>query len=204
MINPETLEWLHTVGQRALCRTQTLHTTYWLAGYCCEFGIQGDFVECGVFAGVQVAAMDRARKDFGDELQREIHALDTFDGIPDGTKEDGDVGKVLAGESRCTREQVIGHFEEWGCDLESIILHEGLIEDTAPALALGVESIALLRLDADLYSPTKRALKYLLPLVVPGGWIIVDDYSLPGCRQAVEEVCEPGKMAPLYWQVGQK
>ena len=204
-MNPETMEWLDKVGQRALCKRETLWTTYWLAGYCCQFGIPGDFVECGVFAGVQVAAMVKARQDFGDEKLRWIHALDSFDGIPSPTDEDGAEGPVLEGQSRCTVDQFEQHFLEWGTASGDLVLHPGLIENTAEELAGdGKRSIALLRLDADLYSPTKAALEVLRPLVVPGGWIIVDDYSLPGCKQAVDETCSPMEMAPLYWQVGQK
>lgn len=45
--------------------------------------------------------------------------------------------------------------------------------------------IAILRLDGDLYNSTYVCLKYLYPKVIKDGLVIVDDWALPGCRQAV-------------------
>src|SRR5260370_20667140 len=48
--------------------------------------------------------------------------------------------------------------------------------------------IALLRLDADWYDSTKQILSKLAHCVVPGGFIIVDDYYVfQGCARAVNE-----------------
>jgi O-methyltransferase len=49
------------------------------------------------------------------------------------------------------------------------------------------ESVAILRLDADLFDPTLAALEQLYDRVVPGGYIIVDDYGhWKGCAEAVD------------------
>ena len=40
--------------------------------------------------------------------------------------------------------------------------------------------ISLLHLDLDLYEPTKVALEYLYPKVVPGGAVILDEYGMEG------------------------
>ncbi len=61
----------------------------------------------------------------------------------------------------------------------------------------GVEKIAVLRLDGDLYDSTKVCLEQLEPLVSRGGWVIVDDFNLSGCRKAVLEHVVP---APVYWR----
>ena len=50
--------------------------------------------------------------------------------------------------------------------------------------------ISLLHLDLDLYEPTLVALKYLYPLVVPGGVVIFDEYGMvgfPGETKAIDE-----------------
>jgi hypothetical protein len=39
---------------------------------------------------------------------------------------------------------------------------------------------SLLNLDFDVYEPTATALKYLFPLVVPGGIVILDEYGNKG------------------------
>jgi len=49
-------------------------------------------------------------------------------------------------------------------------------------------SIAVLRLDTDWYDSTKKELTMLFPLVVKGGYIIVDDYyAWKGSRVATDE-----------------
>lgn len=40
--------------------------------------------------------------------------------------------------------------------------------------------ISLLHLDMDLYEPTKVALEYLYPKVVPGGVVLLDEYGMTG------------------------
>src|SRR5262249_30907245 len=48
--------------------------------------------------------------------------------------------------------------------------------------------ISLLNLDTDIYEPAKVILKYLYPLMVRGGILILDDYgTFPGETMAVDE-----------------
>jgi hypothetical protein len=44
-----------------------------------------------------------------------------------------------------------------------------------------------MRLDGDMYGSTMEALESLYPKLSLGGYCVVDDYSLPGCRQAVDD-----------------
>ncbi|MGZ5176570.1 MAG: TylF/MycF/NovP-related O-methyltransferase, partial [Burkholderiales bacterium] len=57
--------------------------------------------------------------------------------------------------------------------------------DTLPTAP--VKHIALMRLDGDMYGSTMDALSSLYPKLSSGGFCIIDDYALPGCRQAVDE-----------------
>ena len=50
-----------------------------------------------------------------------------------------------------------------------------------------IENIAVLRLDGDLYESTIQALDALYPRLSPGGFCIIDDYNLEGCRKAVAD-----------------
>ena len=72
-----------------------------------------------------------------------------------------------------------------------------------------IDRIGLLRLDGDMYESTWEALLALHPKVSPGGFIIIDDYILQGCRAAVDAYrAEYGIIAPLqevdgaavYWR----
>jgi hypothetical protein len=94
----------------------------------------------------------------------------------------------------------------WGIPPELLVYHPGWFEQTIPQFAQAcvydnmhgaARNIAVLRLDADLYSSTQVIMKHLYPLVSQGGWIICDDYDLSGARLAVNEVVNP---APMYWR----
>jgi O-methyltransferase len=56
-----------------------------------------------------------------------------------------------------------------------------------------------LHLDGDLYESTQVCLEWLYPQVSPGAIVIVDDYGMRGCRDALEEYFQPrGSMPDLY------
>jgi hypothetical protein len=62
---------------------------------------------------------------------------------------------------------------------------QGAAEDTVRRFDPG--EIAILRLDADLYAPTRAALDAFYDKLQPGGWLVVDDYGhWQGCREAVD------------------
>jgi Macrocin-O-methyltransferase (TylF). len=51
-----------------------------------------------------------------------------------------------------------------------------------------IQSIAVLRLDGDLYESTMDTLTHLYPKVSPGGFVIVDDHgAFPPCAEAVAD-----------------
>ena len=190
---------LVTIGRRALSHIETLRATYSMARICLEEGIKGDFVECGVFAGAQVAAMARAIENEG--KGRKIHLFDSFAGIPKAGPEDAEdiaglvgYGEGPSGQSVCTIEQVRQHMKDWKVPDSLLVYHEGWFEDTVPGWN---QPIALLRLDGDLYESTKVCMEHLYPHLVRGGWLIVDDFALQGCRKAVMESLPA---APVYFR----
>jgi len=44
-----------------------------------------------------------------------------------------------------------------------------------------------MRLDGDMYESTMDGLVNLYPKLAPGGFCIIDDYALDGCRKAVAD-----------------
>jgi O-methyltransferase len=52
---------------------------------------------------------------------------------------------------------------------------------------LNIDSLAVLRLDGDMYSSTIQVLEKLYDKVSIGGYIIIDDYALPGCEKATSD-----------------
>ncbi len=180
-------------GKRALSFPVTVINSYTLAKKCIDNNIEGDFVECGVFAGTQVAAMALANQELG--MEKKIHLFDSFQGIPQAGPNDdetitscigeGDGSLITTGVSVCSVQQVQGHMKEWGIQLKQLKFYKGWFQDTVPKAS--IDKIALLRLDGDLYESTKICLQFLHPLVSISGYVIVDDYALTGCRLAVDE-----------------
>lgn len=177
------------IAQIAYSYRETVFHTYGAAVACMP--LDGCFVECGVGAGAQIAAMQLANFDF----KKEIFGFDSFQGIPIGCAYDevqpgtGDklTGKgelVSSGVTVHSKKDVQNNFRQLGISLKNVFLIEGWFQDTVKDFS---KPIALLRLDGDLYESTMVCLKYLYPLVVEGGVIIVDDYTLPGCRRAIDE-----------------
>lgn len=191
--------WLDMVCVSALGWRSSVETTYDVCRTALERGIPGDFVECGVYAGAQAAVMAQAILDSPNrnDLCRRVHLFDTFAGIPACGPEDHEFieAKVPAGGSACSLGEMRDNMQRWGIPERMLIYHAGLFEDTWHQLR--GQRIAVLRLDGDLYSSTKTCVDHIYPLVVPGGYVIVDDFNLSGCRQAIVESINP---APITFR----
>ena len=213
---------LAVFGKKALSTPQTVLNSFLLAQVCCHKNTEGDFVECGVFCGTQIAAMALANQQNG--MKKKLYLFDSFKGIPEAGPNDGaDIracigdgeGRLIStGISVSSKKAVRNHLAKWGLDLDQFIFYEGWFQNTVRDVIKNkqIEKIALLRLDGDLYESTKVCLKYLHPLVSQGGYVIIDDYNLTGCRKAVDEywlsinktfkICTiEGGGGPVYYQV---
>lgn len=164
--------------------------------------IKGVFVECGVASGSQIGAMQECLQRNG--LERTIYGFDSFQGIPYAGEKDAEQPGIGAkdeskhgvletsGISSHSKIDVIKNFRKWYLSTRNLILVEGWFENTVPDF--NIDPIAFLRLDGDLYSSTKVCMEYLLPKLVKGGILIIDDYQLSGCREAVNEFIPHEKM----------
>ena len=69
-------------------------------------------------------------------------------------------------------------------EANSVMLIEGLLQDT---MSIG-EAVAFAHIDVDWYEPVKVCLQRIVPKLVVGGSIILDDYQdWSGCRKATDE-----------------
>jgi hypothetical protein len=66
-----------------------------------------------------------------------------------------------------------------------VVFLQGWFEDTLPNVP--IDKLAVMRLDGDLYSSTVDSLSNLYPKLSVGGYCIIDDYALDGCRAAVDD-----------------
>jgi O-methyltransferase/8-demethyl-8-(2,3-dimethoxy-alpha-L-rhamnosyl)tetracenomycin-C 4'-O-methyltransferase len=187
----------------ALSSKETVRASYEIALAAISAKVPGDFVECGVFAGSNAAAMARAiRWHSGGPYDRRVHLFDSFVGVPSGGPHD-EGWTHPEGVSACSRAQVEEYMRAWNIPSELLHYHEGLFLQTVPFFAGQFAAtggkIAVLRLDGDLYESTRVCLEQLYPLVSVGGWVIVDDWNLPGCRKAVDEYFGGAPPAPVYF-----
>ena len=162
-----------------------------------DTNILGSFVECGVWKGGCSALMAAAALKGG--RGRLTWLFDSFEGLPEPTEMDGAKAKKMAGnriagemkpigELVGTRENVEVIFSKFQIDKKNVRIIKGWFQDTLPEYRSKIGSIALLRLDGDWYESTKTCLENLFDQVVPGGFIIIDDYGhWEGCQKAVDE-----------------
>jgi O-methyltransferase len=152
--------------------------------------IDGAFVEVGVAAGHSsvLAALMSSRFQ-----PREFFLFDTFEGFGETPDERDMLGRSISSYDlsaytgvECQSGMVRDRMRSAGIRDENLLIVEGRVEETVSQFA--PKKISILRLDADLYSPTKIALEIMYDRVQPGGWLIIDDYGhWDGCRRATEE-----------------
>ncbi|HVC53788.1 MAG TPA: TylF/MycF/NovP-related O-methyltransferase [Stellaceae bacterium] len=198
--DPEFAPLFDACRSATMTSVERLYALYKAVEYIIGAGIEGDFVECGVWRGGSLMMMALALQHFGQEGRR-LHAFDTFSGMPppssrDVRHETGETAAALLARSPrdegtaiwalAAIDTVRANMEATGYPPELISFHVGMVESTLPAEA--PERVALLRLDTDWYESTKHELVHLYPRLAPGGVLIIDDYGyFRGARQATDE-----------------
>jgi hypothetical protein len=165
-------------------------------------GIAGDIVECGVWRGGSMMAAALTLLGEG-ESDRDLYLYDTYAGMTEPGEADTDRrgrsahsmirGLAPSGEGsdwcNASLADVQANLRSTGYPSERLHFVAGLVEETIPATL--PERIALLRLDTDWYESTRHELEHLMPLLEPGGVLILDDYGhWQGARRAVDEYLE--------------
>ncbi len=161
--------------------------------YCVEdiirTGVPGDLIETGVWRGGATILMRAILKAY-DVRDRLVWVADSFEGLPapDASRYPADEGHVLHEEKELavSMEQVQSNFGRYGLLDEQVVFLKGWFKDTLPTAP--IKSLAIIRLDGDMYESTMDGLVNLYPKLSPGGYLLVDDYGCyESCRQAVDE-----------------
>lgn len=150
--------------------------------------IPGDLIETGVWRGGASIFSRAVLKAYG-VTDRTVWVADSFEGLPapDPDNYPQDIGdthheiKFLA----VSCEQVKANFAKYGLLDEQVKFLKGWFKDTLPGAP--IERLAVMRLDGDMYESTMDALINLYPKLSVGGYVIIDDYTLKGCYQAVHD-----------------
>lgn len=140
-------------------------------------GLEGDLAEVGVYQGHTAALLTTIARRLG----RTAYLFDTFEGFADADLTGMDAGRLK-------------HFND--TSLEAVRAHVGeiaaqYVKGYFPESATQIRadlSFSLVHIDCDLYAPIKSALEYFYPRMVPGGFIVVHDYSSLGWAGAEKAV----------------
>jgi O-methyltransferase len=161
--------------------------------YCAETviceGVPGDLIETGVWRGGACIFMRAILKAYG-EKRRTVWVADSFAGLP---PPDPDTYPADANDPHHTysrwlaisKEEVERNFRRYGLLDQQVRFLKGWFKDTLPDAP--IKQLAVLRLDGDMYESTIQALDALYHKLSPGGFVIVDDYFLKPCAQAVHD-----------------
>ncbi len=152
-----------------------------------DLDLAGDIVECGVWNGGSSAVMGKAlaeHKPHGRD--RAIWCFDSFEGLPHPGQHDGQAEKdaYFKGWNKGSADKVKEAFTKLNLGLTNVNIVPGWFDVTLPAAP--ISAIALLHIDADWYDSVMTVLRSLYDKVVPGGFVVLDDYDYwPGCNQAL-------------------
>ena len=175
--------------------------------------IPGDFLEAGVAMGGSSIFLRALQVSYFQEHRR-TWVADSFEGFPTPTSEadqkheksfpQGD-NPFLAYDVDTVKEL----FQRYDLLDDQVCFVPGWFSESLPNLP--VQELALLRIDADMYQSTMDVLTALYSKVVPGGYVVIDDYgSFSTSRKAVDDFRSMFEItAPLqsidwegvYWQV---
>jgi O-methyltransferase/8-demethyl-8-(2,3-dimethoxy-alpha-L-rhamnosyl)tetracenomycin-C 4'-O-methyltransferase len=151
-------------------------------------GVPGDLIETGVWRGGACIFMRALLRAYG-VTDRKVFVADSFQGLPPPDPErypaDRDDAHHTYRALAVSLNEVRANFERYGLLDEQVVFLEGWFSDSLPAAP--IERLSVLRLDGDMYGSTMDSLTNLYAKVSSGGFVIVDDYALEGCRQAVTD-----------------
>lgn len=161
-------------------------------------GIAGNLLETGTALGGSGLVLAAAKTP-----TRPLFLYDVFGLIPPPSSQDGEAGQqryqqihsgqaegiaggVYYGYQSDLLDQVRQTFQRFGFEPEQAQIHfvQGLYEDSLQVN----EPVALAHIDCDWYESVKVCLERIVPYLVPGGILVMDDYyQWPGCKLAVDE-----------------
>ncbi|KAL4439414.1 hypothetical protein ABPG77_008743 [Micractinium sp. CCAP 211/92] len=152
--------------------------------------VPGSFVECGVWRGGASVFAKAVLSAHGSD--REVHLVDSFQGLPPNTTAQDKHDWYEMEYLRVSQDQVADVFQRYGLLDGQVHFHKGYFRYALPAWKAqgGVGPIAVLRMDGDMFESTMDQLYNLYDAVSPGGYIIIDDYTIPECHRAVHEFLE--------------
>ena len=136
--------------------------------------LPGDYVECGVYKGAMSYLLCEAAQRSG----KTVHLFDSFKGLSAPGEHDG--SHWVQGKFNVTTEAV----EQFLSDFKCYKIYKGWIPERFPDIA--DVRVSFLHVDVDLFDPTYDTIAFFYERMVPGGFIICDDYGVNTCHGATK------------------
>lgn len=151
--------------------------------------VPGDLIETGVWRGGAVIFMRGILKAYG-IADRQVWVADSFQGLPAPNlakypQDQRYVGVETIAELAVSLEEVKANFERYNLLDAQVHFLKGWFRDTLPGAPIA--KLAVMRLDGDLYESTMDALTNLYDRLSVGGFVIIDDFDIKACRDAVHD-----------------
>lgn len=167
-------------------------------------GIEGDFIETGIWRGGHCIFMRAFLKAIGD-TNRTVWCADSFEGVPPPScPQDKGIDLYQVPWLAVSIEEVKKNFSRYGLLDSQVQFLKGWFKDTLRKAR--IKKLAILRLDGDLYESTMDALTALYDKVSIGGYVIIDDYgAIDACAKAVHDFRQSRKITdpiiPINWTI---
>jgi len=163
------------------------HVALW-AAECCK-RVPGDFVECGVNAGVVSSAI--MEKLGWRTIDKVFVLVDTFGGpiLSQYSDEEVQLGQrdvaqdaVRRGAYVTDMERVLANYAEW----PNVAVVQGAVPDVLEQLNLN--QVAFVHLDMNCAYPERRAFEYFWTRLSIGGMVLLDDYASYGYEASARAI----------------
>jgi O-methyltransferase len=171
-----------------MVKSKNLINLYELVQKSNEMSLDGDIVECGVWNGGSAALMAFACLKSEMANNRQIWLFDSFAGLPPPGPKDGITENkyFFEGLNEGSVEQVQNVFRKLSLPMDRVKICSGWFEATLTTAQ--IDRIVILHIDADWYSSVMLVLQVFYDKVVPGGFVVLDDYGYwEGCTRAFED-----------------
>lgn len=148
------------------------------------------FAEVGVYRGGSAYMLACIARD------REIHAYDTFEGMPETDVRD----LHKKGDFQIAEHEVLAFLKK----KQNIVVHKGFFPGTA--VEQKSTNFSFVHIDVDIYQSVLDYLTFFYPRTVRGGVLLSDDYgmlSCPGAKLAWDEFFADKPEVSVYLPTGQ-
>lgn len=157
--------------------------------------ISGDLLDCGVFRGGTSIYMAGTLKYL--QSSRSVYVADSFQGLPVPSSQDGIFAQefwykfykelpIYSLDCLATLQEVKKNFKKYDLLNKHVKFIKGWFSETLQKLPNDTK-FSVIRIDVDWYKSTMDVLENTYDKLNKGGFLIIDDYKLTGCKKAINE-----------------